>query len=228
MTDLAIPADDLDGYLRPLLGLPVSLPWQGVGSAIFLELGALSPPREGLKMEKGEGGIGVEWDWRLEVGPRVAFGSSCSRPKILRGIEGLRGTKVAEISVFGAIPELEVRFSDRSVLRTTVMVDGDPEWSLRLPRGEYVYARDGRLFVGTGDSGRARDEASLDDGKTTARRWGQPVMEPRAGSCKDCRSFVPLDGEGYLIEYGACTSPEGPFDGRIVKHSSGCPSFAPS
>lgn len=29
--------------LQPLAGLPVSLPWKGYGSAIFLELGEMAP-----------------------------------------------------------------------------------------------------------------------------------------------------------------------------------------
>ena len=73
---------------------------------------------------------------------------------------------------------------------------------------------------------REREErAAFDLAERAAARWGTPIIEPTPGACDDCAFFVPLDGEGHLLDYGACMAESGPFDGRIVRGDSGCPSF---
>jgi hypothetical protein len=66
------PLEEFEALVRPVLGLTVSLPWQGYGSAIFLELGRLlsleSPNR---RYNEGEACIALSWDWRVESGAAV-------------------------------------------------------------------------------------------------------------------------------------------------------------
>ncbi|MER7892562.1 DUF3027 domain-containing protein [Micromonospora sp. NPDC094482] len=43
--------------------------------------------------------------------------------------------------------------------------------------------------------------------------------------CGGCRFWIPLDGElGH--DYGACTNPASPFDGRVRFEHDGCAAFA--
>lgn len=217
--------EELQEAIQTLVGMPVSLPWQGCGSAICLELGDLSPPRTGLHMEHGESSIFVEWDWRVENGAVVSFGSSEARPRIKQGIDGLRGTTVVSVSVVGKVPELEVGFSSGELLRTMVMIAGRPQWHVRLPNDRYISPDDLVAEGKHGDAIRAEWEEAHDLWRHTARRWGEPIAEPRNGRCEDCLWFVRLDGEGYLVEYGVCGSSRSPLDGRVVKCSSGCPAF---
>jgi hypothetical protein len=109
-----------------------------------------------------------------------------------------------------------------------VMVTGDPKWSIKMQDGCWVHAEAGALLVGDGAYAHGRTEQedrafALAEG--TAARWGTPLAEPVAGRCRQCAWFIPIDGEGHLLDYGACISNSSPFDGRIVKCTSGCPAF---
>ncbi len=231
MSEAAIPAGEFHAHVQPLLGLPVSLPWKGYGSAIFLELGEMTPVQsKRLHYAKGQACISVKWDWRVQTDTSVLYGSSNSGPQIASNIVALQGTTVHSISVFGQVPELVVEFANGLSLRSMVMVTGDPEWSIRLPDKRYIYARDGSLFIGRGGVGDTTEEEetifALEE--ETASRWGVPAVEPKRGSCSTCASFVYIDGQGYLLDYGVCTAAGGPFDGRIVNRNSGCPAFTSS
>lgn len=153
-------------------------------------------------------------------------GSSNSRPKILRGISSLKGTTTRKLSLVGEVPELVVMFSNGERLRSMAMLTGDPKWSVGLSDGRYVYPKSGKLLVGEGGSSlTAQQERAFELAEQTAARWGVPVAEPVAGKCRQCEWFVPIDGEGHLLDYGVCISSKSPFDGRVVTYSSGCPAF---
>jgi hypothetical protein len=227
MAHIALSIGEVQMLINPLIGLTVSLPWKGYGSAIFFELGRLAPlesPRQ--RHNNGEACISVEWDWRVESHASVLYGSSNSGPKIEEGIAGLQGTTIQGLSVVGTIPEIVVKFSNGLSLRSMVMVTGHPEWSIRLPDGRWLFSRNGELFAGKGESCTTeQEEAAFASAERTANRWGVPIAEPKAGSCAGCSSFVRIDGNGHLLDYGVCTSAFSPFDGRAVNRTSGCPLF---
>ena len=213
--------------IQPLVGLPVSLPWKGYGSAIFLELGNLAPPKRSGYHNNGEAYISIEWDWRVESGTTVQFGSSNSRPDIKRGIEGLRGVSIETISIHGEVPELFIQFSNSQRLMSAAMVTGNPEWSIKLPNTTWVSCEGGVVYVGDGSGTEttAEEKATIAHADSTAKRWGTPVSEPIKGRCDNCKWFVRIDGEFSLLDFGACTSSASPFDGRVAKVSSGCGMF---
>lgn len=230
MTNSQISVDQFDILVGPLIGLPVSLPWKGWGSALFLELGQLSPEAPGRrKAGRGQACISVEWDWRVEQGVRVHGGSSQPGPTIERGIQQLLGSTVTKIEVRGPVPELTVGFSNGLLLRSMVMKPGDPEWRIRLQDESYIWCEAGQLYSGTGGSrGISKGEAAaFERAESVAKRWGRLAAEPVGGRCEDCRSFVRIDGHGNLLDYGVCTEGQSPFDGRAVASNSGCPAFAP-
>jgi hypothetical protein len=210
--------------------MPVSLPWKGYGSAIFLELGRLSPLEGGRQRQnKGEACISFEWDWRIEKETAVLYGSSNSGPTIEKGIPDLRGAAISDISISGEVPELTIHFSNGQRLRSMVMVSGDPQWTVRTQDKVWIHCVAGVLFVGDGSAsnGLTEDETrtyALAD--AAAVRWKIPVAEPKAGNCRDCQSFIRLDGNGDLLDYGACIEASSPFDGRVVNCESGCPAFS--
>jgi hypothetical protein len=228
MADIVLSSEAFQELVQPLIGLTVSLPWKGYGSAIFLELGALAPlesPHQ--RHNEGEACIAVEWDWRVEAEAAILYGSSNSRPKIEAGILSLQGTTVQALAAVGRVPELVVQFSNGACLRTMVMHAGDPEWSIKLPDERWAYAKNGRFLVGSGAASTTEEEkAAFALAERTATRWGTPSVEPKRGSCAHCAFFVRLDGEGHLLDYGCCVAETGPFDGRVVRGSSGCPAFA--
>jgi hypothetical protein len=111
-------------------------------------------------------------------------------------------------------------------LRTMVMTSGDPEWSVKLPDRRWIYARAGRINIGSGTTSLKEEEkAAFASAERTALRWGIPAAQPKGGACRDCTSFVRVDGDSHLLDYGVCIADAGPFDGRAVNLDSGCPSF---
>lgn len=226
MTDDPFSIEDFPMLAQPLIGMRVSLPWKGYGTAIFLELGELTPSGTGRHAE-GEAYISAEWDWRVERDRRVVFGSSNRKPRIERGLTLLQGATVEGVAVTGDVPELLVSFSGGLALRTTAMVTGDPQWSIKLRDGLWVYPRAGSLWLGEGGESASEEERRVFAlAERTAKRWGKPVAQPTRGECRTCAWFVWLDGEGSLLDYGACSSSESPFDGKVVNCTSGCPSHA--
>lgn len=212
----------------PLVGLPVSLPWKGCGMAIFLELGALTAAQRPQHHERGQACIAVDWDWRVEGESKVLYGSSSSGPRLEAGLRSLLGARVEALAVEGRVPELVVDFSNGQCLRSMAMVSGDPEWSIHLPDGSSVRVRDSQLVRGDPEPPHEDEgvvQAAIANARRTAARWGTPIVEPRVGSCADCASFVRIDGEFDLLDYGCCSAPASPFDGRVVSKWSGCPAF---
>ncbi len=227
MADIGISGDAFQALVQPLLGLRVSLPWKGHGSAIFLELGELVSPKSNRRHhDNGEACISVTWDWRVEAETAVLYGSSNSRPRIEAGIQTLKGTTIDAISVVGKVPELVVRFANGHCLRSMVMVTGNPEWAIKLTDDTWISAEGGRLLVGArGVSATEAEVAAFALAKSAAARWGVPSIGIKQGSCAGCTYFVPLDGDADLLDYGCCIAAAGPFDGRAVERNSSCPSF---
>ncbi len=215
---------NIKSYLDDIKGLPVSLAWKGHGSAIFLELGELEKKRQ--IHENGEVSIYVSWDWRFELGKNVLFGSSNSSPEINKKIKEIKGKVIDNVKITGAIAELEVAFTDSTILRSMIMVDYDPEWSIRIKNGQHIYAKNGSLYIGDGVSELTEiEKAEFGIAEETTKRWGIPISEPKMGTCTLCSNFRYIDGEANFLDYGVCISEGGVFDGRIVNVKSGCPSF---
>jgi len=110
-----MPEIDFAETVRPLIGLPIGHAWKGYGSAIFLELGKLRPTGHN-DHPTGEFCIGIEWDWRLEFGSTVEFGSSNTGAEINKRISSIEGAAVESLETFGRVPEL---------LRRSGVVDQD-------------------------------------------------------------------------------------------------------
>jgi len=109
---------------------------------------------------------------------------------------------------FGEVPELLVSLSTGHRIRTTVMVTGEPEWSIRLAENEYLGVIDGEIQKDDGTSQCSQEEtlASYYAEKQVAKRWATPTIEPAIGSCFQCSSFVRLNGHSSLLDYGVCTA----------------------
>jgi hypothetical protein len=101
----------------PVVGLRISKPWLGYANALFLELGALHfefyPLRRlgtGRKLKtkslKGQAGVMIDSDWRVEKQGRFAFGRDSKDGAIRRGIRMLRGSRVRGVHLQACGPEL--------------------------------------------------------------------------------------------------------------------------
>ena len=70
--------DWIEHFRAAAYGLVLAHVWRGHGSALFVELGALTPRlrRDGSPGEpKGEIGLMIEWSWRIEDARSIICGS---------------------------------------------------------------------------------------------------------------------------------------------------------
>jgi hypothetical protein len=208
--------------------MPISLPWKGHGSAIFLELGNLAPlerPRQ--RRQDDDATIYIGWDWRVEDGSRVLYGSSNSKPEIEDGIEALVGITIKNLTIQGSVPELSIEFSNGARLMSASMCTDTSGWSIRLPGSVWISCVDGIVCSGDGAAIglTPEEEAVFEHAHITAKRWNVPVASGKKGRCDSCTYMIRLDGDADFLDYGVCTSAESPLDGRVVNMASGCASF---
>ena len=219
---------ECNNLVSSLLGFTISLPWHGYGSAIFLEIGELQPLGNSRKRhQNGEACIMLEWDWRIESMTKIICGSSNSGPKIEKTIPLLLNLEIIEIKIDGRLPELTMQFDNGYILRSMAMVSGDPQWNIRLLDNTWLSCVNGELIQNNGEhtGSTTEEDEVMEYSRITAQRWGTPISEPLSGYCWDCKFFVRIDGHFSLLDYGVCTSPASPFDGRATNRRSGCHDF---
>jgi hypothetical protein len=142
---------DFVSFTTPLINLPLSRIWQGYGSAIFLEFGTVQrrQRRDGSPGNpRGEWTLMIEWSWRIEGKRRVWCGSWSDGARWPRAFARMEGARVDSVSLYGRLPEIDLKLSNGLHLLSMVTVEGDPDWA-RVKRSEgnstMVYVRAGRL-----------------------------------------------------------------------------------
>ena len=137
---------------RPLVGLPISHAWRGFGSAIFLELGALTtttrtdPKRGEVVDTDGEVTLMLEWSWRVESPGAIQFGSWSTNPRITHGVAALEGHTILDVALEGRLPELVLTLDGKRWLHTFMTAEGQPRWAIRLEDGAWLGFHRGQLY----------------------------------------------------------------------------------
>jgi hypothetical protein len=153
---------------RPLIGMPVSHTWRGAGSAIFLELGALTTKKRMIRgagqvtSSWGEVTLMLEWSWRVESPGAIQFGSWSTNPRITRGVASLKGHTIVDVKVEGRIPELVLTLDRKRWLHTFMTHEGQPEWAIRLHDHTWLAVDRGRLIHQAPADPNEKAKASLD------------------------------------------------------------------
>lgn len=149
-------------FAAPLIGLPVAHAWQGYGSAIFLEFGALTPSkrrrRDGslsnpVGNPDGEMGLMIEWDWRIEGKRSILCGSSTDKQRWPRALACLTKSTVVGAALFGRLLEIDLALSSGVHVASFMTDRGDPEWTLfdrRASISRWTYVRRGLLHIESG------------------------------------------------------------------------------
>jgi hypothetical protein len=227
MARTPLTSDQANSTLAHLADMPVSAVWKGYGTTIFLELGNLSS-KDHRRGCQGEVTIYISWDWRVEKGNRVMFGSSNSNPEIADGITTLVGLTVNSATIQGIVPELLIEFSNEARLQSAAMCTNTSEWNVSLPGNIWISCTDGIVYMndGSGVAISDEDEALLHHADMTAQRWGIPIAPVPAGHCEQCVHMIRIDGSGHLLDFGVCTSADSPLDGRVINVASQCAVFS--
>ena len=155
-----------DPKLDSLVGHPVSHVWFGDYSALYLEVGELTPSkligRDGsLGNPRGDFTVCAGFDWRIERLRSVYGSRDCTRKRQRSITSKLLGTMVTSATVYGRLPELQVGFSSGMWLITFGLGRGDPDWSVsfRRPSILHLCTRNGRLSLDRRDFDLSKLEA---------------------------------------------------------------------
>jgi hypothetical protein len=120
-------------FSTPMLGLEVTHLWRGHGSALFLEMGKLTPRirRDGTPGNPhGEMGLMIEWSWRIEDAHKILAGSWSDEELWQYLFDRITGSKVIGVSLFARLPEVQLMFSNGLHLCSMMTSDGDPKWAV--------------------------------------------------------------------------------------------------
>lgn len=118
--------------------MPVSHIWRGHGSALFVELGALTSTTRRVGSPghpEGEIGLMIEWSWRIEEGRSVACGSWGDEDLWPPTFARLLGRTVQDLSTFGRLPEVVLSLAGDLRVASFMTAEGDPAWTLFDRRG---------------------------------------------------------------------------------------------
>jgi len=137
----------------PVIGLRVSKPWLGYANALFLELGALHvepmpklPSSKRLKLKtkslRGQAGVMIDSDWRVERHGRFSFGRGSKDSQITSGFKEIRDRRVKSVALSPCGPELFLQLEGGFHLHSFsnfrppcwAVFLGDPELFPRDPR----------------------------------------------------------------------------------------------
>jgi hypothetical protein len=142
-----------DEITRDLIGLPLSHLWNGYGSALFLEFGALEPRkrRDGSPGQPwGERSVAVGFGWRIEGRKSIICGSWSEKDKWERGFSVLRGQVVTSVSLFGRLPEIDIGFSNGAHCLSFSTDERHPEWTVftgRSRKRRWLHFKNGRFKI---------------------------------------------------------------------------------
>ena len=142
--------DAIAQFAAATRGMPVSHVWRGYGSALFIELGKLTPSmrRDGSPSEAmGEIEIMIEWSWRIEDQRSILCGSWSDEELWAPSFARLLGQNVDDLSVFGRLPELMLSLSGGLHVSSFMTAEGDPAWTVFDRRGPIARTLDCRLGV---------------------------------------------------------------------------------
>lgn len=138
-------------FCSELAGIPISHIWQGHGSAVFLEIGTLTPTvrRDGTSGNPtGEIGVMVECSWRIEANHSIICGSWSNEHLWQPTFERLKGETITKFELFGAIPELLIETRDGVRFMSFSTAEEQPDWTVFDRRGAvdtWFHVKNGNL-----------------------------------------------------------------------------------
>lgn len=139
---------------KSLVGLPIAKTNEGYFHTGLFHLGELTKKnfKNGKSVLEGAASIMFEWGWRVEKSHSVAFSSNSETKKKTKGLAKLEGKVVEEITVEGRLPELSVRLSGNTWIRSFSFAEGQLRWFIFLPNKTVLSCQAGELQVEKSDA----------------------------------------------------------------------------
>lgn len=143
-----------NALISGIIGLEITEAQPGAGTCLLIDIGEIKAetvksPRSGELHEFHEGhfGLMIEWDWRVERERSIEFGSASRLRKMDRGIESLKGERIASVELVGDIPELKVSLSSGRRLMSFMTIESQPAWVIFLDfHRSWIHVRRGCLY----------------------------------------------------------------------------------
>ena len=138
-------------YAAALKDLTISQVWFGYGSAIFIDLGLLTPThlRDGRQGHgRGEMTITAEYDWRLESRYSIESGSGDDQEVRESACRNLVGRQVVHVAVSGRLPEFNLALTDGLWFSSFTASQGQPDWAIfenRSLPSRWLHVEGGRV-----------------------------------------------------------------------------------
>ncbi|WP_311267155.1 hypothetical protein [Sphingobium sp. WCS2017Hpa-17] len=148
--------EEFESFASTLAGETISYFWQGYGSAIFLEIGQLTPrkKRDGSPGHpEGEISIGVKWSWRVEDARSIVCGSWSEDDLWEPAFSKLQGAQIESCELFGVLPEISLATKSGLRFLSFSTTDGQPQWHIvdrRHKADRWFKVRDGQIHLGDG------------------------------------------------------------------------------
>lgn len=92
----------------------------------------------------------IEWSWRIEDAASIVCGSWSDEELWSPTFDRLKGARVADVQLFGRLPEISVELTNGMFVTSFMTSEGDPVWALldrRGPEAATISVRQGRLEV---------------------------------------------------------------------------------
>lgn len=143
---------DPSPFIDALVGKVAAHVWRGLGSALFIEFGELTPTKRRNGTEgnpEGELTLMIEWSWRIERPQSILGGSWSSERKWPGLFRQITGTTVESVEIFGRLPEISVGLSNGLHVVSFMTAEGQPEWAIltRKPFIGYLSVKRGKLSI---------------------------------------------------------------------------------
>jgi len=154
MARTRITASQFGELTEPLLGLTISRPWRGHGSALFLELGglhreAVAARTRRFSILRGQATIMMQWSWRIERVRSIEPGSWCTDRRLEHAINCLKGARITAMDVVGRLPELVLTLSGGRWIHSFMTAEGQPQWVVFLPDDSWLTVERGAVIHDT-------------------------------------------------------------------------------
>lgn len=137
-----------------LVGLPIAHVWRGYGSALILELGALSTAASRDKHPTGDMSITFGWAWRVERYRSILGGSDSTERRASSVAQKIATKRLCNVTIVGRVPELLLHLEEGFRVQSFTPEQGQPAWSIidHSQGGAAVCVKAGRLALQSGAS----------------------------------------------------------------------------
>ena len=218
--------------LKPMLNLECSQARLGYGGILIIDLGDL------IKYDHGTLFYG-KWQvrsysgmWRIYETSNLVSGAYDDEPILEAAINLLLNRQLISVELSEHSSDARLRFSDSLFVEFMEASSKEDNWEVIGPQVHISFGPGPTPRVSGGDEanpGLTPEEARIcDHADECAKRWEQ-IIPPQASverSCRRCAYYMPLLGMWYFWDFGLCTNPSSPFDGKVANVGTGCTEYA--